>query len=183
MLNLMHSFFGHERLASSLQDLKKGDNPLRWLKPPAIRPFPFGETEDKYPDTHHTCPEPVGPRAFALRSAGFSLVEVTIAIAVMIGALLAFMGVEVTIMRAGGQASRRWEAVRMARNRVERLRGDGYEAVLGTDGLDANGQGIRCSWAVCAEGSLPDLARIDVVCDWPGTLAGRSIVMTTLLAK
>lgn len=130
-----------------------------------------------------TAPRAGGPGGRSSKPAGFSLVEVTIAIAVMIGALLAFMGIEVTIMRAGGHAGRRWEAVRMARNRVERLRGLGYEAVLGCDGLDENGEGIRCSWAVRAEGSVPDLARVDVVCDWPGTLAGRSIVMTTLLAK
>ena len=145
---------------------------------------------------HAAAPRAEGPGGLSFKSvpiprsgerpffpAGFSLLEVTIATAVMIGALLAFMGVEVTMMRAGGHAGRRWEAVRMARNRVERLRGVGYEAVVGCEGQDVSGEGICCSWEVSPEGSIPDLARIDVVCDWHGTLTGRSITVTTLLAK
>ena len=122
-----------------------------------------------------------GPRTSFQR--GFGLIEVSISIAIMTGVLLLFMGTEVTMVRARAQAGRRWDAVRTAGNRIERLRGLGFDRAVGSSGSEQAREGVECSWRVVRTGSLSDLARIEVVCEWSGRLKENEIQMVSLLAK
>jgi type IV pilus assembly protein PilV len=111
------------------------------------------------------------------RAAGFTLVELMIALVVIAIGIIALSGVQTRSSRDVYATGRATQALAMAEDRVEQIRSVGYTAAASD-----SGQTTVFSWIARVDSTAPDLKHIDVTVTWPEQSQTRAVELQTLLS-
>lgn len=122
----------------------------------------------------------------ARRSTGFSLVEVTVAIAV-IGMMIVSTGLLLERIPVGGREVRDQDtALKIARNEIESIRAGGYEALPESGPFtDTLLSALEGGVATVTVSDVEDgIRQVEVVVSWRGAgLVTRTVSLVTLVAE
>lgn len=111
-------------------------------------------------------------------AAGFTLVELMIALVVIAIGVMALSGVQTRSSRDVYATGRAGRALALAQERIEIKRAGGYTAAV-TD----SGQQDVFTWVARVDSANIDLKRIDVTVTWPEQQQTQSVRLTTLLSS
>lgn len=118
------------------------------------------------------------PHPGQARDAGFTLVEVMIALVVIAIGIMALSGVQTRSSRDVYSTGRTSRALALAQQHIETIRAGGYAAAVSD-----SGQSEVFSWMARVDSAGVDLKSIDVTVTWPEQQQTRSVRLTTLLSS
>lgn len=110
-------------------------------------------------------------------AAGFTLVELMIALVVIAIGVMALSGVQTRSSRDVYATGRSTRALALAQQRIEIKRAGGYAAAV-TD----SGQQDNFEWIARVDSAGIDLKSIDVTVTWPEQMQTQSVRLTTLIS-
>lgn len=110
-------------------------------------------------------------------AAGFTLVELMIALVVIAIGVMALSGVQTRSSRDVYATGRSTRALALAQQRIEIKRAGGYAAAVTDSGQQDNFQ-----WIAQVDSAGIDLKSIDVTVTWPEQMQTQSVRLTTLIS-
>ena len=115
-----------------------------------------------------------------IRSNGFTLVEVLIAMFLLVTALLGTAAVTTTVIKGNSFSNRMTQATTLAQDKMEELKGMSYASM--TSGNDTPSAGFQRTWTVTPDSPAADMATIvvTVTFPWNGT---RTVTLSTLRSQ
>jgi type IV pilus assembly protein PilV len=121
----------------------------------------------------------VASRTTRLPAAGFTLVEVIVAIVLLGVGLMGLAALSTTVTRANVQSSSLTTATALAQERAERLRTQDYDAVVsGGDTRMVDNVAYTRSWTVTTDDPAPGLKTVAIAVSW----TTRGVTHTTRLS-
>lgn len=124
---------------------------------------------------------------------GLTLVEITIAIAILVIAILGSVSVAVTVIKGNAFSKTLTTATTLAKDRMEQLKNTSYASLAsGTDyaAIDATVHETRASdsvytrtWTVNSNSPASDMTTIDVNVEWSWEGSVRNVTLRTIVAR
>jgi type IV pilus assembly protein PilV len=123
-------------------------------------------------------------RPRARRSAGFTLVEVIVAIVLLGVGLMGLAALSTTVTRANVQSSSLTTATALAQERAERLRTEDYDALAsGNDSRVVDNVTYTRSWVVTADDPEPGLKTVAIAVSWTTRGTTHTTRLTTIRGR
>jgi type IV pilus assembly protein PilV len=123
-------------------------------------------------------------RPRARRSAGFTLVEVIVAIVLLGVGLMGLAALSTTVTRANVQSSSLTTATALAQERAERLRTEDYDALAsGNDSRVVDNVAYTRSWVVTADDPEPGLKTVAIAVSWTTRGTTHTTRLTTIRGR
>jgi type IV pilus assembly protein PilV len=123
-------------------------------------------------------------RPRARRSAGFTLIEVIVAIVLLGVGLMGLAALSTTVTRANVQSSSLTTATALAQERAERLRTEDYDALAsGNDSRVVDNVAYTRSWVVTAEDPEPGLKTVAIAVSWTTRGTTHTTRLTTIRGR
>lgn len=99
--------------------------------------------------------------------AGFTLVEIMVAIVLMTIGILAMAALAMAVAEANRDATNHTRADQLLHEKVEEFRSASYTAIAdGSDEVDMAGTKIVRTWTVTDDAPMDDIKRLDLVGKW-----------------
>jgi type IV pilus assembly protein PilV len=118
------------------------------------------------------------------RSAGFTLVEVIVAIVLLGVGLMGMAALSTTVTRANVQSSSLTTATALAQERAERLRTEDYDALAsGNDSRVVDNVTYTRSWVVTADDPEPGLKTVAIAVSWTTRGTTHTTRLTTIRGR
>jgi type IV pilus assembly protein PilV len=118
------------------------------------------------------------------RSAGFTLVEVIVAIVLLGVGLMGLAALSTTVTRANVQSSSLTTATALAQERAERLRTEDYDALAsGNDSRVVDNVTYTRSWVVTADDPEPGLKTVAIAVSWTTRGTTHTTRLTTIRGR
>jgi len=120
---------------------------------------------------------------FLKKSAGFTLIEILIALVIFSISILAFAGLTVTATRTGSYGGRMTEAVTFAQDKLEELNANSWEKIVSGADQKTGPTGINYTrnWKVL-EKETRNLKTVSITIDWKDRV-DHSIAFFTVISQ
>lgn len=112
---------------------------------------------------------------------GFTLVEIMVAMAILMIALLSLVSVTVMVIKGNSFSKTMTTAMTLARDSLEQLKNTGYNSLAG--GTDTVGSIYTRTWTVTRDSPAVDMTTIEVVVQWNWQGAVRNATLRTIVAR
>jgi type II secretion system protein I len=113
--------------------------------------------------------------------AGFTLIEVLVAISLLAIALLGLCGATVMAMKGNSLSQMSTKATVMAKDRIENLKNVSYNQV--TSGADTPEANYTRQWTVTNDSPVTDAKTIAVTVSWTWQGLARNVTLNTIVTR
>ena len=111
-------------------------------------------------------------------SAGFTLIELMVALVIIAVGIMALSGVQASSSRDVYSTGRRTRALAVAEEQVEIARSAGYASAVADSGLSG-----PLYWVTHVDSADVELRSVTVTVTWPEAASSQSVQLMTLLAR
>ena len=117
-------------------------------------------------------------------SAGFTLVESMLTLAIMSVGLLALAGLQITALRGNALSRRITTAVSIAEQRIEQLKNTSYATVQAEDATQVTASDLHFTRQVTVtNGPLPNTKSVSVLVSWQDQSKTHTLPIATIIGQ